>query len=165
MARPAEAGDRVTYASSVPAAIAAIAAAFRASTALGLAGVPVRVGPELTAAPGLEAVAVGYTGSQDENVVTGTATAEGLAVLPGRERYAVLCAVEVVDPDGAPAPAQVRAYALHAACGAAIAADHTLGKTVLRATPGFGSLRQQQTAGGALARVVFPVSVDAFTSR
>lgn len=155
----------MTYASSVPAVIAALVSAFRASTALGLAGVPVRNGPELTAAPGLEAVAVGYTGNQDEDVVTGTATAEGLAVLPDRERYAVMCAIEVIDPDGAPAPAQARAYQLHAACGAAIAADHTLGQTVLRATPGFGALQQKQTGDGALARVVFPVTVDAYTGR
>jgi hypothetical protein len=155
----------VTYASSVPAAIAAITAAFRGSADLGLAGVPVRVGPEITAAPGLEAVAVGYTGNQDENVVTGTASPEGLAVLPDRERYSVMCAVEVIDPDGIPAPAQVRAYQLHAACGAAIAADPKLGGAVLRATPGFGTLQQKQTANGALARVVFPVTVDAYTSR
>jgi hypothetical protein len=155
----------MTYYSTVPAVIAALAAAFRASTALGLAGVPVRNGPELTAAPGVEAVAVGYTGNQDENVVTGTATPEGMAVLPDRERYTVMCAVEVVDPDGNPAPAQARAYALHAACGQAIAADHTLGKAVLRASTGFGALQQKQTAGGALARVVFPVNVDAYTSR
>jgi hypothetical protein len=155
----------VTYSSSVPAAIAAITAAFRTSVALGLAGVPVRDGPELTAAPGLEAVAVGYTGSTDENVVTGTATAEGLAVLPDRERYAIMCAVEVVDGEHDIAAARTRAYQLHAACGAAIAADPKLGGTVLRATPGIGSLRQQQTADGALARVVFPVNVDAYTGR
>ena len=113
----------MTYRSSVPAVIAGLVAAFKTSTALGLAGVPVRNGPELTAAPGLEAVAVGYTGNQDEDVVTGTATPEGMAVLPDRERYSVMCAVEVVDPDGNPAPAQARAYALHAACGAAIAVD------------------------------------------
>jgi hypothetical protein len=153
------------YSSSVPAVIAALAAAFRTSTGLGLAGVPVRNGPELTAEPSLEAVAVGYTGNQDEDVVTGTATPEGLAVLPDRERYTVMCCVEVLDPDRDPAPAMPRAYQLHAACGAAIAADHTLGKTVLRAAAGFGSLRQKQTADGALARVVFPVTVDAYTSR
>jgi hypothetical protein len=155
----------MTYSSSVPAVIAALAAAFRTSTGLGLAGVPVRNGPELTAAPGLEAVAVGYTGNQDDNVVEGTATPEGLAVLPDRERYTVMCCIEVIDGEGDPAPAQARAYQLHAACGAAIAADHTLGKTVLRASPGFGSLQQKQTANGALARVVFGVQVDAYTSR
>ena len=155
----------MTYSSSVPAVIAALVTAFKTSTGLGLAGVPVRNGPELTAAPGLEAVAVGYTGNQDENVVTGTAAPEGLAALPDRERYTVICCAEVVDPDGNPAPAQARAYQLHAACGAAITADRTLGKVVLRATPGFGALQQKQTANGALARVVFGVSIDAYTSR
>jgi len=155
----------MAHASSVPAAIAALVTAFRTSTGLGRAGVPVRDGPEVTAAPGLEAVAVGYTGNTDENVVTGTATPEGLAVLPDRERYAVLCDIEVVDPGRDIAAARTRAYQLHAACGAAIAVDHTLGKVVLRASPGIGSLRQQQTGDGALARVVFPVTIDAYTSR
>jgi hypothetical protein len=76
-----------------------------------------------------------------------------------------MCAAEVVDAGSDVAAARTRAYELHAACGAAIAADHTLGKVVLRASLGIGSLQQQQTTGGALARVVFPVNVDAYTSR
>jgi hypothetical protein len=155
------------YQSSVPAAITGLVTAFRTSTSLGLASppVPVRDGPALTATPGLEAVAVGYTGNANEDVVTGAASPEGLAVLPDRERYAVTCTIEVVDGDGDITAARARAYVLHAACGAAIAADHTLGKAVLRASLGIGSLQQQQTSGGALARVVFPVNVDAYTSR
>jgi hypothetical protein len=156
----------VTYSSSVPAAIAALVAALRASPLLGAVGVPVRDGPELTTASSTEAVAVGYTGDQNQAAVTGTATPEGLAVLPDRERYAVICAAEVIDPGGTNLPAsRARAYALHAACGAAIAADHTLGGTVLRASLGMGSLVQQQAQNGALARVVFPVTVDAYTGR
>jgi hypothetical protein len=130
-----------------------------------VAGVPVRDGPELSQVSGAEAVAVGYNGDQNQDVVTGTASPEGLAALPDRERYAVTCAVEVVDPAASLAAARARAYALHAACGAAIAADHTLGKVVLRASIGIGSLQQQQVSNGAMARVVFPVNIDAFTSR
>lgn len=155
----------MTYSSSVPAAIAALVAAFTASPSLGAAGVPVRDGPLLTSATGTEAVAVGYTGDQNLAVVTGTATPEGLGAGPDRERYAVTCAAEVIDPGGNLPAARIRAYQLHAACGAAIAADHTLGTTVLRAVPGPGSLVQQQTTAGALARVVFPVQVDAYTTR
>ena len=155
----------MAYYSSVPAAVAAIVAAFRTSAALGLAGVPVRDGPQLVQATDTEAVAVGYTGDQHEDVVTGAASPEGLAVLPDRERYAVTCAAEVLDVGSDIAAARIRAYQLHAACGAAIAADHTLGRVVLRASLGIGSLQQQQTAGGALARVVFPVNIDAYTSR
>jgi hypothetical protein len=155
----------VTYHSSVPGVIGALVAAFRTSTGLGLAGVPVRDGPALTDTPGVEAVAVGYAGDQAEAIVTGTASPEGLGVLPDRERYAVTCCIEVIDGDGDIAAARTRAYQLHAACGAAIAVDHTLGKTVLRASIGIGSLQQKQTSGGAMARVRFPVNVDAYTTR
>jgi len=155
----------VTYYSSVPAAMAGLAAAFRTSTGLGLAGVAVRDGPVLTADPALEAVAVGYTDDQNQDVVTGTASPEGMGTGGDRERYAIACTVEVLDPGGDIAAARTRAYQLHAACGAAIAVDRTLGKTVLQASIGIGSLRQQQTPGGALARVSFPVNVDAYTTR
>ena len=157
----------MTYSSSVPAAIAALVAAFSASTALGAATVPVPVkdGPVLTAATGTEAVAVGYTGNQAQAVATGTATPEGLGAGPDRERYAIMCAAEVIDASGNLPAARVRAYQLHAACGAAITADRTLGRTVLNAVPGPGTLLQQQTTNGALARVVFPVNIDAYTTR
>ena len=153
----------MTYTSTVPAVVAALTAALQASPSL--AGVPVHDGPELTDTGGTEGVAVGYTGDQATDAVTGTATREGLGVLPDREQYSVFCVVEVIDPGGSTAAARARAYQLHAACGAAVAADHTLAGTVLRASTGFGALLQQQTTGGALARVVFPVDVDAYTSR
>ena len=157
----------MTYSSSVPAAITAILAAFNASAALGAAPVPVPVrdGPTLTGAGGLEAVAVGYADDQNQNAVTGTAVPEGLSVLPDRERYTVTCAAEVVDPGTDMAAARTRAYQLHAACGQAIAADHTLGKAVLRASLGAGSLQQLQAVNGARARIVFGVQVDAYTTR
>lgn len=155
----------MTYYSSVPAAIAGLVAAFRTSTGLGLAGVVVRDGPVVTADPALEAVAVGYTGDQNTDVVTGTASPEGLGAVQDRERYAVTCTIEVLDPGGDIAAARVRAYQLHAACGAAVGADRKLGGAVMLASVGIGSLRQQQTSGGALARVSFPVNVEAYTTR
>jgi hypothetical protein len=155
------------YRSSIPAAIPAIVAAWKTWPALGLAGVPVLDGPDASQGQRTEAVAVGYTGDQNESVAGGSASPEGLAVLPDRERYAVTCCIEAYDPAGGTdiTAARTRAYDLHAACGQAIAADHTLGKTVLRASLGIGSLQQQQTTNGALARIVFPVNIDAFTSR
>lgn len=155
----------MTYSSSVPAAITALLAAFRTSTALGLAGVPVHDGPDIAAAASLEAVAVGYTPTQNQSVITGTSAPEGMGAGPDREQYTVTCTAEVLDPGGDIAAARTRAYALHAACGAAITADRTLGKVVLGATPGLGSLQQQQQANGALATVTFPVAIDAYTSR
>lgn len=157
----------MTYSSSVPAAITALLSVFNASTSLGAAAVPVPVrdGPQLTSAAGLEAVAVGYTGDQNQAAVTGTTSPEGMGAGPDRERYTVTCAVEVIDASGSLTAARGRAYQLHAACGAAITADRTLGGAVMRAVPGMGSLTQQQTTGGAMARVVFPVQIDAYTSR
>ena len=155
----------MTYYSSVPAALAGLVAAFRTSTGLGLAGVAVRDGPLVTADPALEAVAVGYTGDQGQDVVTGTASPEGMGGVQDRERYAVTCTIEVLDAGGDIAAARVRAYQLHAACGAAVGADRKLGGAVLIASVGIGSLRQQQTTGGALARVSFPVNVEAYTVR
>ena len=133
----------MTYYSSVPAAIGALVAAFRTSTGLGLAGVPVRDGPELVSGTDPEAVAVGYTGDQNEDVVTGTASPEGLGGLPDRERYAVMCAAEVIDAGGDLPAARARVFELHAACGAAVAVDPKLGGAVLRASLGIGSLQQQ----------------------
>jgi hypothetical protein len=141
----------------------ALVTVFTAAPAL--AATQVRDGPQLTASSVTEGVAVGYSGNQGQAVVTGTATPEGLGAGPDRERYAVLCTAEVIDPGGSITAARVRAYQLHAACGAAIAVDHTLGGTVLRAVPGPGSLTQQQTTRGALARIVFPVTCDAYTTR
>ena len=155
----------MTYYSSVPAALAGLVAAFRTSTGLGLAGVAVRDGPALTADPALEAVAVGYTGDQNQDVVTGTASPEGMGGGQDRERYAVTCTIEVLDADGDIAAARVRAYQLHAACGTAVGADRKLGGAVLLASVGIGSLRQQQTTGGALARVSFAVNCEAYTTR
>ena len=155
----------MAYTSSVPAAITGLVAAFTASASLGGAGVPVRDGPRLDQASGQEAVAVGYTGDMAEDVVTGTASPEGAAVLPDRERYAVMCAIEVIDAGTDITAARARAYQLHAACGAAVAADKTLGGAVLRASLGMGSLQQQQTDAGARARLVFPVNCDAYTGR
>jgi hypothetical protein len=153
----------VTYSSSVPAAIAALAAAFTAAP--GLAGTEVRDGPQLRATSVTEGVAVAYAGAQGQSAVTGSTVPEGLGTGPDRERYAIMCTAEVLDGTGDVAAARNRAYQLHAACGAAIALDHTLGGKVLRAVPGMGSLTQQQTTRGALARVVFPVTVDAYTTR
>jgi hypothetical protein len=127
--------------------------------------VVVRDGPVVTADPALEAVAVGYVGDQNQDVVTGSASPEGLGGGQDRERYAVTCTVEVLDADGDIAAARVRAYQLHAACGAAIGVDRRLGGAVLIASVGIGSLRQQQTTGGALARVSFPVNIEAYTTR
>ena len=156
----------MTYSSSVPAAISALITAFTASAQLGAAGVPVQDGPQLAAATALEAVAVGYSGDQNQAAATGAATPEGLGAGPDRERYAITCVAEVLDPGGnLPAAARARAYQLHAACGAAVNADRTLGGTVLRAVPGPGTLTQKQTETGALARIVFPVTIDAYTSR
>jgi hypothetical protein len=153
----------MTYYSSVPAAVTALVTAFRASA--GLAGVLVLDGPGLNATAGVEGIAVGWSGDPNAAAVTGTAAPEGMGAGGDREQYTVACTIMVIDPGGDITAARTRAYQLHAACGAAIAADHTLAGVVLRASLGIGSLTQQQTTGGALARIVFPVNTDAYTTR
>lgn len=153
------------YASSVPAAIDGLVAAFKGWPDLGVSGVAVRDGPEITAAgTAMEAVAVGYTGGENEDVVTGAASPHGLGGQRDRESYAVMCMAQVRDSGGDIKAARARAYQLVAFMGQAVKADFTLRRAVLRASLGIGSLRQEQTAGGALATVLVPVNCEAFTA-
>jgi hypothetical protein len=155
----------VTYTSSVPLVMSALVTLFRQHPMLGLAGVPVRDGPTLSAEQAVWAVAVGYTGDENESVVSGSSNPEGLGAA-GRETYEVLCAAVARDPGGNMATARTSAYYLYDLCAQAMAADGTLGGLVLSVAVGISSLRQQQVVGaGAEVTVVFPVNVDAYAAQ
>jgi hypothetical protein len=147
----------------------ALLAAFRASEALA-SPVAVRDGPVTTASSARDVVIVGWEGDEgDEVAVEATETAEGLAPIPDREQYSVRCAVMsrsgAGDPAKAIADARARVCALHAACGAAIAADRTLGGSVMRARMGDWSLSQVPDQYGQKSVIRFSVEVDAYSGR
>jgi hypothetical protein len=150
------------YASTVPQVMTALVTLFRTHPQLGGSGVPVRDGPTLSAEQALWAVAVGFTGDENESVVSGSASPEGLRPTD-RETYEILCAAVARDPGGNMATARTSAYQLHDLCAQALTIDGTLGGLVLSVAIGISSLRQQQVVGaGAEVTVVFPINVDAF---
>lgn len=152
------------WASSVPDALDALVAAFRAAP--GLEGVRVFDGPVVTQAAPMEALCVGFSGDPTEPAAAQVESArEGLSVARSREQYPVQCAASVLNGKGDISAARRRAYELYAVAGAVLAADPTLGRTVLSAQPGGGSLVQDQTPDGAVVTVAFAVDIDAFTRR
>lgn len=159
----------MSWSSTVPAAMTALLAAFRASPALA-SPVAVRDGPVTTASSARDVVIVGWEGDEgDEVAVEATETMEGLAGEPDREQYSIRCAV--ISRTGAGKPelaipaARAQVCALHAACGAAIAADRRLGGAVMRAQMGAWSLTQTPDEYGQKSAITFTVEIDAYTGR
>jgi len=152
----------MTYASTVPAALAAITTAFTAAPAL--AGVEVTDGPPQRNSAALEALSVGWSPSEDVDAVEVTTSAEGLAV-PDREQYLIHCSLGVLNGDRDLTAARARAYQIHGAAGATLAGNQSLGGVVMSAQMGDHSLRYSDTDAGMLARVNFTIRVDAYTSR
>jgi hypothetical protein len=154
----------VTYRSTVPRVMDALVTLFRTHPEIGGAGVPVRDGPTLSAEQALWAVAVGYTGDENESIVSGSSEPIGLAPTD-HEQYEILCAAVARDPGGSMATARADAYQLHDLCGRALTIDGTMGGLVLSIAMGISSLRQQQVVGaGAEVTVIFPVNVEAFAT-
>lgn len=152
------------WAPTAPAAILGLLAALAREP--GLAGVELHDGPAVTESAAQEAIIVGWYGIKgDALAVEAEISSAGLGAHPGREVYAILCAVMVRDGSGDMAAARARAYALVSACGSAIGADQKLGGAVMMARLGRVSLQQIQDTGGALAIVEFTVPCDAFTGR
>jgi hypothetical protein len=161
------------WASTVPAALAGLVAAFRAAP--GLDGVLILDGPEVTAAPVPEAITVGFTGQRMSHTgaypeaasvdAEGDTALAGMALSGQEETYTVHNMVAVRDGSTDIAAARIRAYELLAACGAALTADKTLGGAVAMARITTSSLTQDQTQRGALATIMFDVAVNAYTRR
>lgn len=152
----------MAYVPSAPQAITAIVARFRTAAALGSA--EVRDGPTIANREAPEVLAAGWSGSDSEADADGNFTHEGLGAAD-REHYSVHCAASVLNGDGDIAAARARAFALSSSAMEAVAADHTLGRLVLRAMPGGWSLRQQQADFGMIATVFFDIDIESFTGR
>jgi hypothetical protein len=150
------------WSSQVPAAMAALLAAFRAAPAL--AGADVRDGPVVTGSAALEAVLVGWTGQPDDQLAADAAVSpEVFGDADDREQFTIRCAALVLNGQGDMTAARTRAYALLAACGAVVRADRTLAGTVSDSHIGTHALRQEQRPDGAVATVTFTVACDTFT--
>jgi hypothetical protein len=152
----------MAWSSKVPAAMAALLAAFRAAPAL--SGADVRDGPVVTGSAALEAVLVGWTGQPDDQLAAdATVTPEVFGDADDRELFTIRCATLVLNGENDIAAARTRAYALHAACGAVVRADRSLAGTVGDSHMGPHALRQRPAPDGIVATVTFTVACDTFT--
>ena len=128
-------------------------------------GVIVRDGPSASQATVKEILSVGYTGGEDDNDAESTLLIEGLGGAVDREQFTIRCAAAVLRGSDDVAGARKRAYELLAEAGAAIAANRSLGGSVMRAMISAHSLTMDLATNGAQAMVVFEVSCDSYTGR
>lgn len=153
----------MAWMSRAPAATDGLVAAFTEWPAL--ADVAVRDGPSTSQATVQEVVSVGWTGGEDDTGVESTLLTEGLGGAVDREQFTIRCTAAVLRGSTDIPGARRRAYELLGEAGAAIAADRTLGGTVMRAMIASHSLMQEQTSSGAQAVVMFEVTCDSYTGR
>jgi hypothetical protein len=155
----------MAWTSRLPAAMDALVTAFTEWPGLGGGGVTVRDGQSASQATVKEIVSVGYTGGEDDNDAESTLLTEGLGGNVDREQFTIRCAAAVLRGSDDVAGARKRAYELLAEAGAAIAANRSLGGSVMRAMIASHSLTMDLATNGAQAMVVFEVSCDAYTGR
>lgn len=154
----------MAWGSTTPVVIEALVTALRGAPEL--TGVKVYDGPTLSGSSAKEALNVGTSPSPDVDAATsaeGQESREGLAVDRTREQYTIHCGVSVLNGSSNAPAARRRVFELLAAVGAALAADPTLGRTVLQVQIGTWTLAQQQGQTGAVATIAFGIDVDAFT--
>lgn len=153
----------MAWTSRLPAAMDALVTTFTEWPGLGGGGVTVRDGPSASQATIKEIVSVGYTGGEDDNDAESTLLTEGLGGNVDREQFTIRCAAAVLRGSDDVAGARKRAYELLAEAGAALAANRSLGGSVMRAMISSHSLTMDLATNGAQAMVVFEVSCDAYT--
>jgi hypothetical protein len=145
--------------STIPAALDAMLAAFRAA----LPGVQVLDGPDVADWED-ELVIVGWSEQLPSVAVD---LARQSAGVDDRETYDVACHISVVSGDTVLRPPRLRAFELFDSLVAELRRDQTLGGVVMRARPAVVDLDQvqlegEETAGGASVALTFVVSCDAF---
>lgn len=150
----------MAWSSTVPDALDALVTAFTGA----LSGTPVVDGPAVTSSARQEAVTVGWNGDSDRpSGVEAQLDPSPIAGAQERERYAIHCAILVLNGSTNIAKARSRAYELLALCGQAVMADQSLGGVVSTAAVTAADLSQSQLQDGALATLAFDVECDAFT--
>ncbi len=148
--------------STVPAVLTALVTSARAALppeVVVFDGQPDRDAPD-------ECVVIGFTGNALEAAVEDTRSVEEITRARDRERYQVTnLATSWLGEDQDMEAVRVRAFGFVDRIAAALAADPTLGGACMQARVSVTGLAQMQTAQGAVATVMFTVSVDAFTGR
>jgi len=153
---------------SVPAAVDSLLAILRAWP--DLAGADIRDSQQTPDESNLRAVFVGDTNQLDDAGQPVLNSADYVAVSAGlggrlRETYSLHCCAASQNGDGDYAAARRDAYALAAACGAAIEAHPNLAGAIQgRAIFGGGALRYQKLDVGIRAVVLWDADVEAFTT-
>jgi hypothetical protein len=144
--------------STIPACLDALVGAVQSA----LPGVQVIDGQPAIEVEG-DVVCIGFTGQPGEAAVTSTLTREVYARSPDREQYDIACLASSWRGDVNPKVVRDRAFELLDAVSGVLAADQTLGGTVLRARLSAEMVGQEQTSEGAVCTVGFTVHCDAFT--
>lgn len=153
----------MSWQSRVPAVLDALVALWGGTPQL--AGM-VRDGPIPVDSADLDVLSVGHDDDDDQGTSTsGAILPEGMGSRPDREQFTVTCLIAVANGAGDIRAARARAFELLSHASEALTADRTLGGIVMRAHLQTMSLRQQQTSGGAQARLEFTVACDAYTVR
>lgn len=113
-----------------------------------------------------ECVVIGFTGNPLEAAVEDTRSVEEISRERDRERYAITClATSWLGEDYPMEEVRDHAFALVDLIAAKVAEDHTLGGLVMRTRVSSVALAQMQSDTGAVATIMFEVSIDAFTRR
>jgi hypothetical protein len=149
----------MAWGSTVPDAMAALATAFAH-----VATSDVIDAPQVSASGRMSAVLVGWDDEElGMHAVDGENAREGMTADSDRERYSITCKVIVRSGGRDFAAIRPDAFALFGACGGVLAANTTLGGTVMSARIGQWHHVQQAMAKGIEAAIVFAVDIDAFT--
>lgn len=147
--------------STVPAVLDAILALLRASP--DLSGVQVVDGQPLRTDP--DVVCIGFTGNAGESSVESTRTVEQLKRQPDREQYEITSLASSWSGATDPVAVRNRAYELLDVVAAELAKDPRLGGLVTEVRLSSDRFAQEQTSKGAVATVMFTITVNAFTRR
>lgn len=154
----------MSWASSAPRAMKAMAALFTAWPAL--AGVKVKDMGDLSDPDAMAVLTVGYLNPDEDNHADAVNASADLSGGVDRESITVRCGLAVLTGDeGDAAAARDAAFAILAGAGSCLVANQTLSGAAMSARVSGWSLRTDQVTGGYRAQLDFTVSVDAFTQR
>lgn len=162
MARVGVGDGRMTYTSTVPAALTGLKTVLDAGTS---ADVKVVDGPAVSASGTTKAITIGFNATEPESPGVELVTdVEGAGISRQRETFTINSTIVVMNgAKNGLATARTDAYAILADVGAALTLDKTLAGSVMSARLGTHQLVQEQTPRGAVVRIVFGVDCDAFT--